>query len=33
MTTASIDFGTTNSVVGINKEGKIEMVPLGKKSR
>ena len=32
MTTASIDFGTTNSVVGINKGGKIEMVPLGKDS-
>ncbi len=32
MITASIDFGTTNSVVGINNNGKIEMVPLGKES-
>jgi len=30
MITASIDFGTTNSVVGINNNGKIEMIPLGK---
>lgn len=32
MITASIDFGTTNSVVGINNNGKIEMIPLGKSS-
>ncbi len=32
MITASIDFGTTNSVVGINNNGVIEMVPLGKES-
>ena len=32
MITASIDFGTTNSVVGINNNGIIEMVPLGKES-
>ena len=32
MITASIDFGTTNSVVGINNNGKIEMIPLGKES-
>jgi len=32
MITASIDFGTTNSVVGINRDGKIEMVTLGKSS-
>jgi hypothetical chaperone protein len=28
--TASIDFGTTNSVVGINNNGKVEMVRLGR---
>ncbi len=32
MITASIDFGTTNSVVGINNNGKIEMIPLGNNS-
>ena len=32
MVTASIDFGTTNSVVGLNRDGVIEMVPLGKES-
>jgi len=32
MITASIDFGTTNSVVGINNNGKIEMISLGKES-
>lgn len=32
MIIASIDFGTTNSVVGINNAGKIEMVSLGKDS-
>lgn len=32
MITASIDFGTTNSVVGINNAGKIEMVSLGNES-
>ena len=32
MITASIDFGTTNSVVGINNSGKIEMIALGKES-
>jgi hypothetical chaperone protein len=32
MITASIDFGTTNSVVGINNNGNIEMVALGKES-
>lgn len=30
MITASIDFGTTNSVVGINNNGNIEMIALGK---
>jgi hypothetical chaperone protein len=30
--TASIDFGTTNSVVGINDNGKVKMVRLGKES-
>ena len=32
MIIASIDFGTTNSVVGINNSGKIEMIALGKES-
>jgi hypothetical chaperone protein len=32
MITASIDFGTTNSVVGVNRDGQIEMIPLGKES-
>jgi hypothetical chaperone protein len=32
MITASIDFGTTNSVVGINNNGAIEMVALGRES-
>jgi len=32
MITASIDFGTTNSVVGINNNGNIEMIALGKDS-
>lgn len=31
MITASLDFGTTNSVAGVNIDGKIEMIPLGKK--
>jgi len=30
MLTASIDFGTTNSVAGLNNQGEIQMVPLGK---
>ena len=30
MITASLDFGTTNSVAGVNINGKIEMIPLGK---
>ena len=32
MITASLDFGTTNSVAGVNNSGKIEMIPLGKES-
>jgi len=32
MISSSIDFGTTNSVVGINHNGVIEMIPLGKES-
>jgi len=31
MITASLDFGTTNSVAGVNIDGTIEMIPLGKK--
>ena len=30
MITASLDFGTTNSVAGVNIDGTIEMIPLGK---
>jgi len=30
MIIASIDFGTTNSVVGVNNSGKIDMLPLGR---
>ena len=32
MITASLDFGTTNSVAGVNSSGKIEMIPLGEES-
>jgi len=32
MVTASIDFGTTNSVAGISNNGNIDMVQLGKKT-